>query len=116
MEANRERMYRLHSDICKAMGHPSRLAILDMLREGEVTVGALSEALERSISNTSQHLSVLKSAGLVACRKEGTTCYYRVSTPAIFKAFDCMGEILMEGTQERADHREYMRQQVMQGT
>jgi ArsR family transcriptional regulator len=107
-------MYRLHSEVCKAMGHPSRLAILDLLREGEVTVGALSEALGRSISNTSQHLSVLKSAGLVTCRKEGTTCYYQVSTPAIFKAFDCMGEILFEGSRDQADHRDYLRRHILQ--
>ncbi len=116
MEATRERMYRLHSDVCKAMGHPSRLAIIDLLREGEVTVGALSEALGRSISNTSQHLSVLKSAGLVKCRKEGTTCYYRVSTQVIYKAFDCMGEIIFEGSKDRAAHREYLRRHVLQST
>jgi len=116
VEADRERMYRLHSDVCKAMGHPSRLAIIDLLRDGELAVGDLTAALGRSISNTSQHLSVLKSAGLVACRKEGTTCYYRVATPAIYKVFDCMGEILMEGTSERAEHREYLRRHVLQTT
>ncbi len=108
MDPDRERMYSLQSEVCKAMGNPHRLAILDFLRDGEMTVGAISEALGRSISNTSQHLTVLKSAGMVKCRKEGTTCHYRVSSPAIFKAFDCMENVLLEGAAEKTAHLEYL--------
>jgi len=112
MNAKQERMYRLHAEVCKAMGNPHRLAILDLLRSGEMTVGELTEALGRSISNTSQHLTVLKSAGMVRCRKEGTTCYYSVSSPAIFTAFDCMGKILLEGTAEKAEHRKFLQDMI----
>ncbi len=113
MEPDRERMYRLHAEVCKAMANPQRLAIIDLLRAGEVPVGELADALGRSISNTSQHLAVLKSARLVKCRKEGTTCYYSAFTPKIFKAFECMAEILYEGTSEAAEHREYLKTQVL---
>jgi DNA-binding transcriptional ArsR family regulator len=113
MEPDRERMYRLHAEVCKALANPQRLAIIDLLRSGEVSVGEIAEVLGRSISNTSQHLAVLKSSGLVRCRKEGTTCYYSVSTRKVFKAFECLGEILYEGTAERAEHREYLETQVL---
>ena len=83
MEPDRERMYRLHAEVCKALANPQRLAIIDLLRAGEVPVGEHADSLGRSISNTSQHLAVLKGAGLVKCRKEGTTCYYSASTPKI---------------------------------
>lgn len=110
MDGEKERMYRLHAEVCKAMGNPHRLAILDLLRDGEMTVGGLSNALGRTISNTSQHLTVLKSAGMVRCRKDGTTCHYSVSSPAIFTAFDCMGKIILEGTAEKAAHRRYLQE------
>ena len=113
MEPDRQRMYQYHSEVCKAMANPQRLAILDILREGEVTVGDIAAELDRSISNTSQHLAVLKSARLVRCRKEGTTCYYRVSTPAIFTAFDCMAKIIVEGMADRAEHREYLQKEIL---
>ena len=114
MDPDRERMYSLQSEVCKAMGNPHRLAILDFLRDGEMTVGELSEALGRSISNTSQHLTVLKSAGMVKCRKEGTTCHYRVSSPAIFKAFDCMENVLLEGAAEKTANLAFLQERNQQ--
>ncbi|MFC1595373.1 ArsR/SmtB family transcription factor [Gemmatimonadota bacterium] len=113
MDPDHQRMYQYYSEVCKAMSNPQRLAIIDILRKGEVPVGGLADHLGRSISNTSQHLAVLKSARLVKCRKEGTTCYYSVSTPAIFKAFDCMAQIIFDGMTDRAEHREYLKSQVL---
>ncbi|MFC1499534.1 ArsR/SmtB family transcription factor [Candidatus Zixiibacteriota bacterium] len=113
MDPDRQRLYQYYSEVCKAMSNPQRLAIIDILRQGEVPVGNLADQLGRSISNTSQHLAVLKSARLVKCRKEGTTCYYSVSTPAIFKAFDCMAQIIFDGMTDRAENREYLKSQVL---
>jgi len=111
MKSEKERMYQLHAEICKAMGNPHRLALLDALRHGEKAVGDLAEELGLTVSNTSQHLSVLKAAGIVKRRKDGTTCYYRVATEAIFDAFDCMGRIMLEGHEEEAEHLEYLKRQ-----
>ncbi len=113
METELQRMYRIHAEVLKAMANPHRLGILDHLRHGEGTVGDLADAMELTISNTSQHLSVLKAAGIVRKRKEGTTCYYRVSTPTIFQAFDCMGKFLIESREDEAEHREFLRSQVL---
>jgi len=113
MESQLLRMYRMHAEVLKAMGNPHRLGILDHLRDGEATVGDLAAAMGLTISNASQHLSVLKSANIVRRRKEGTTCYYRVSTPTIFQAFDCMGKFLLESTQDEAEHREYLKSRAL---
>lgn len=113
MDTDRTRMYNLHADICRAMSNPHRLALLDLLRDGEQTVGDLADEAGLTVSNTSQHLSVLKSAGIVKRRKEGTTCYYRVASEAIFQAFDCMARILLEGSEDEAKHREYLKKHVL---
>ena len=113
MDTDRTRMYRLHAEVCKAMGNPHRLELLDVLRDGEMTVGDLADAAGLSVSNTSQHLSVLKSAGVVRRRKEGTTCWYRVASQAIYQAFECMGRILLEGREDEARHREYLQKQMV---
>ena len=111
MKAEKERMYQLHSEICKAMANPHRLALLDALRNGEKAVSDLADELDLTVSNTSQHLSVLKSAGIVKRRKDGTTCFYRVASEAIFQAFDCMGKILLEGREDEVQHMEYLKRQ-----
>ena len=57
--------YRLHAEVCRVLTDPKRLMLLDVLREGEHSVGELAEELGSSLANASQHLAVLRSAGLV---------------------------------------------------
>jgi DNA-binding transcriptional ArsR family regulator len=62
----------------RAIAEPMRIKLLDRLREGEATVGELSEALGASQQNVSKHLSVLADAGIVGRRKQGNHVYYRI--------------------------------------
>lgn len=62
----------------RAVGEPMRIRLLDQLRDGEATVGELSEALGASQQNVSKHLSVLAEAGILGRRKDGTHVYYRI--------------------------------------
>ena len=62
----------------RALGEPMRIRLVDRLREGEATVGELSEALEASQQNISKHLAVLADAGILGRRKDGTHVYYRI--------------------------------------
>jgi DNA-binding transcriptional ArsR family regulator len=62
----------------RAMGEPMRIRLLDHLREGEATVGRLSEAIGTSQQNVSKHLSVLTDAGVLGRRKDGNHVYYRI--------------------------------------
>jgi DNA-binding transcriptional ArsR family regulator len=68
----------------RAIGEPMRIRLLDQLREGEATVGELSEALAASQQNVSKHLAVLADAGILGRRKEGNRVYYRIVDEGVF--------------------------------
>lgn len=86
--------YRLHAEICKVLTDPKRLLLLDALRGGERTVGDLAAVLGAALPNTSQHLAVLRAAGLVHGRREGAAVRYRLAEPAILDACDIVGGIV----------------------
>ena len=72
------------STLFRTLGHPARVRILELLVDGERSVGALQDALDLDSGGTSQHLAALRRIGLVDSRKEGTSVYYRVSDPQVF--------------------------------
>lgn len=69
------------------LGHPARVRILELLRDGERSVGALQAQLGLDSGATSQHLSALRRVGLVEPRREGTSVFYRVPDE---RAFDLL--------------------------
>jgi DNA-binding transcriptional ArsR family regulator len=86
--------YRLHAELCKVLTDPKRLMLLDTLRGGERSVGELAAAIGVALPNVSQHLAVMRSAGLVDGRRTGTTVYYRLAEPAITDACDIIHAIV----------------------
>jgi DNA-binding transcriptional ArsR family regulator len=68
----------------RVIGEPMRIRLLDRLREGEATVGELSEALSASQQNISKHLAVLAEVGVLGRRKEGNHVFYRVVDEGVF--------------------------------
>ncbi|MDD5723828.1 MAG: metalloregulator ArsR/SmtB family transcription factor [Syntrophales bacterium] len=69
--------YEKASDFFKALGNPVRLRIVRELTQGERCVGAVENRVQASQANVSQHLTILKKQGIVACRKEkNMRCYY----------------------------------------
>ncbi len=89
-------LYQIHAEMCKTFSNPTRLEILDLLRNRESTVTELVRKTKYSQVNISQHLSVMKSKGIVVSERRGKNVYYRLSTPKITKAFDIIREILAE--------------------
>jgi len=71
-----------------ALAEPSRLRILNYLREGEKNVGELAEACGCSQANVSRHLSTLAKHGLVSREGRGTSVFYRIADPAIYALCD----------------------------
>jgi rhodanese-related sulfurtransferase/DNA-binding HxlR family transcriptional regulator len=69
----------------QALGNGRRLEILDILANGERTVERLAAETRLSLANASQHLQVLRAAGLVARRRDGTRIYYELSDPVVFE-------------------------------
>jgi ArsR family transcriptional regulator len=86
--------YRLHADLCKVLTDPKRLALLDALRTGDRSVGDLAVAIGATLANTSQHLAVMRAAGLVEGQRDGTTVRYRIAEPAITAACDIVHGIV----------------------
>ena len=68
----------------RVLGEPMRIRLLDRLRDGEATVGQLSEALAASQQNVSKHLTVLGEAGVLGRRKDGNHVYYRIVDEGVF--------------------------------
>ncbi|MEW6223269.1 MAG: metalloregulator ArsR/SmtB family transcription factor [Chloroflexota bacterium] len=94
--------YRAHADICKVLTDPKRLMVLDALRDGERSVGELAAALGVALPNASQHLAVLRSAGLVDSRRVRTSVRYRLAEPGIVEACDIIHAIVERRQQARA--------------
>jgi len=86
--------YQLHAEVCKVLTDPKRLMLIDALRHGEATVGELALRIGISLPNASQHLAVLRNAGLVEGRRVGTTVLYRLEEPEIVEACDVVHRIV----------------------
>jgi ArsR family transcriptional regulator len=78
------------AEIFQALAHPTRIAILDLLRDGELTVGTVAEHLSLGQANLSQHLAVLRAKQIVAAHKVGNQVFYSVRDPLIWKVLDLM--------------------------
>lgn len=78
------------AEIFQALAHPTRIAILDLLREGELTVGSFVERLNLEQANLSQHLAILRAKQMVTTRKAGNQVFYSVRDPLIWKILDLM--------------------------
>jgi ArsR family transcriptional regulator len=71
----------------RALSDPKRLCVLESLAIGELSVGDLSTRVGCHVPNMSQHLAVLRSAGLVSTRREGSTVFYRLADPRVLEAY-----------------------------
>ena len=76
------------ADLLKAMAHPTRLQILTMLRQGEICVCHIENALGKRQPYISQQLMVLRDAGVVGTRKDGLQVYYRILDPRVHRLLD----------------------------
>lgn len=94
MNAKTVAFYERRATIAKALGHPSRLMIVDALQHGEICVCELTDLVGADQSTVSRHLSVLKHAGLVDTRKEGAMIFYRLRVKCLEGFFSCIEAVL----------------------
>lgn len=73
--------------IGRALADPKRLYVLETLAAGEASVSELSSCVGCHVPNMSQHLAVLRSAGLVTTRRDGSAVYYRLADPRVLEAY-----------------------------
>ena len=95
-----EELYKAKAQVIKAMGHPSRLAMIEALAEGELCVCELQALVGSDMSTVSKHLSVLRNAGIVSDRKAGLQVYYSLCCPCILDFLGCIDAVI-RGDAER---------------
>ncbi len=87
--------YEARAKIAKAMAHPSRLLMLDLLQKKDMSVGQLTENVGADQSTVSKHLAILKDVGLVSVRKQGSLSYYQLKCGCLDGFFSCMEAVLI---------------------
>ena len=85
---------RLQAQVLRVLAHPARLEILHRLADGPVEVGRLATDIGSSQPNASQHLAVLRSAGLVEAERHGREIRYRLTDPDVIVACGVMRRVL----------------------
>ena len=86
--------YEVRAGIIKALGHPTRLFMVDELSRGERCVCELRDMVGADISTVSKHLAVLKKAGIVLDDKRGLQVYYRLRCPCVLQFFNCVEAVI----------------------
>ncbi len=87
-------IYQIKAELFKTLGHPARIRILEVLREGEHSVSDLVPEVGLEASHLSQQLAVLRRSNLVQTRKVGTSVVYSVANPMVFELLDVARKIL----------------------
>ena len=95
-----DRIFELHAEVCKTLASPWRLKLIELLRHGERPLKELVEGTGLPVANVSQHLNLMKAAGVVEARREGSRSFYRLTNPKLLKAFDLMRDILRDRLSE----------------
>ena len=96
-------IYRLKAEFFKMLGHPARVRILELLKEGEQSVGALQAELGLDSSGTSQHLTAMRRMGLLESRREGTSVFYRVADTRMFELLETARQVLTSQLEQTRD-------------
>lgn len=91
-----DRIIQKKADYFKALSHPTRIKILELLREGELCVCDILEALKLEQSNVSQHLAILRKQGILNSRKKGLKVLYSIRNPKAYNVIDYANSILKE--------------------
>ena len=89
-------IYEMQAELCGALASPLRLHILDLLSEGDMTATDLLEYIQIPKANMSQHLSVLRDAGIIQSRKEGQFQVFSLAIPRIREACSLVRSLLSE--------------------
>jgi DNA-binding transcriptional ArsR family regulator len=85
-----ESLRRFKAEIFRALAHPTRIAIVEALREGEVGTAVLLQNVQVEQANLSQHLAILRAKQVVVSRKDGNLVYYSLRDPALSRVLDLL--------------------------
>jgi ArsR family transcriptional regulator len=89
-----KQLLEARAEVFKALGHPTRLAIVDMLAGGERCVCEINEHIDADMSTVSRHLSVLRNVGILSSDKRGNQVFYRLECPCITSFYACLESVI----------------------
>lgn len=89
-------LYEIKAELFKALGHPARIRILELMADGEVAVATLLADTGMEPSHLSQHLAVPWRAGVVTSRREGNAVFYRTAKPSVGALLAAARELLVD--------------------
>lgn len=95
-----DKIFELHADVCKALGHALRIQVIDLLQNGELCFTDILEVTGGLKSNLSQHLSLMSKKGILTVRKQGQCNYYSLSSKKVARACRLMREVLIENLKQ----------------
>ena len=93
--------FQARAQVLKALAHPSRLFIVEVLSEKPHCVTELTQMVGSDTSTVSKHLSILKNAGLISNKKQGKQVYYSLRMRCALNFLDCVESVLKEQVKER---------------
>lgn len=94
MKQNTKKLLDAKATVLKALAHPTRLWIVEQLSDGEKCVCTFVEHIDADVSTVSQHLSVLKNAGIVESEKRGKNVFYSLKVPCILTFMECIETVI----------------------
>ena len=100
-EQIKQMIFESQAAILKALGQPTRLQILDLLKDGERCVCEIFPAISQEQANVSKHLSIMKQAGILECRKDGLRIIYRIKNPEILNLLTGVSKLLKAQVREQ---------------
>ena len=96
----KENLLQLRAELLKILGQSTRLKILEFLKDSEKCVCEMMPAIDEQQSNTSRHLSMMRKAGLLSCRQQGKSVFYRVKDHNVFKLLKILDEVIKQQIDE----------------
>ena len=99
-----KKLYQRRAEILKALAHPSRLLMVDVLHDrGELCVCDLEKVVGSDQSTVSKHLSILKQSGIIDLRRDGKNSMYRLARPCVMSFFACIEQVMKENLKEQRE-------------
>lgn len=97
-----EKIFEIQAGLCRAMGNPLRMEIVHLLRSGPLNVTEIASSVGQHQSTVSRNLTILRNAGIVTTRREGSNILYQVANPKLVEVCDLMRAVLEEQSAQEA--------------
>lgn len=99
---DKENIFAVQAALCHALGHPIRMQIMHLLRDGPLSVNDIASGTNSHQTTVSRNLATLRNAGIVTTHRDRTSILYQVANPKLMDVCDLMKEVLIEQINDRS--------------